>query len=112
MERIKDFKKVLLASDGVLARVVEEKTGSGLILPDSVTKIRFDHMVVLTVGTNVTDLKEGDIILDVKGGATTYQIDEDLKIAVLYRGNINIAVPEDNFDPSLKKQSFTSKLIN
>lgn len=112
MERIKDFRKVLLASDGVLARVVEEKTGSGLILPDNVGKVRFDHMIVLAVGTNVTDLKEGDIILDVKGGAVSYQISEDLKVAVLYRGNINIAVSADNFDQSLKKQSFTSKLIN
>jgi len=78
MERIKDFTKVLLASDGVLAKVVEERTGSNLILPATAqNKLRFDHMVVLAVGSNVTDLKEGDIILDVKGGAEPYELSDD-----------------------------------
>jgi len=34
------------------------------------------------------------------------------KVARLFRGNILIAVSPDNFDQSLKKQSFTSKLVN
>jgi co-chaperonin GroES (HSP10) len=112
MERIKDLSKVILRGDMLLAEVVEARTGSGIILPDSV-KGGFDYMKVVVVGDDVKTIEPGDIILDMNEGVrvTTYDI-EGKKIALMAKNNVAIAVKADNFDPTLKKQKFTSKLIN
>lgn len=110
MERIKDLSKVVLRGDGVLGEVIENTSKSGLILPDS-AKSGFDYLRVLTVGNNVNDISTGDIIMDLVGDAKLFLI-EDKKYALVYRGNITLAVTADNFDFTKKIDKFKSKIIS
>ena len=110
MERIKDLSKVILRGDMVLAEIVEAKTDSGIILPDS-AKGGFDYMVIIALGKDVDTLSVGDIVIDVSGTVDVYPIGNK-KIARMAKNNIAIAVSADNFDPAAKKIKFGSKLIH
>lgn len=110
MERIKDLSSVILRGDMVLAEIVETKTDSGIILPET-AKPAFDYMVVIAKGKDVDTLNVGDIILDVAGNVEVYPLN-GRKIAKIAKNNVAIAVNPDNFDQSLKKVKFASKLIH
>ena len=109
MERIKDLSKVILRPDGILAEIVEEKSASGLVLPDSADRNRYDYMRIIAKGEDTGNLEIGDIILHAVH-VDVYDID-DKKIARMAKNNISIAVKPDNFDLSRKKSVFTSKII-
>lgn len=110
MERIKDLSKVVLRGDGIFGEIIESRTASGLILPDS-AKSHFDHVKVVTVGVNVTDIEPGDILLDLLGDAKVFVVDEK-KYALVNRGNVILAVKAENFDDTKKIQAYKSKIIN
>jgi co-chaperonin GroES (HSP10) len=98
MERLKDFSKGVLRGDGVLAEIIEKKSKSGLILPDTVENTDFaDYIEVIAVGENVTDLKPGYIILDVRDQMATFLV-KDRRLVIIPRNTILFATPPDNFD--------------
>lgn len=97
MQRIKDINQVIVRGDAILAKIVEVKTKSNIIIPgESASSI--DYMEVVTVGNKIEDLEPGDIIMDIpKTSLDSYKIG-DTHYVILYRGNIRIAVKKDNFD--------------
>jgi len=109
MERIKDLSKVVLRGDMVLAKLFTTKKKSQIIITDA--KVEYDYMEVLTVGMNVIDISPGDIIIEVLGNVDIYDLD-DVQVARFTRGQAAVVVKPDNFDQSLKKEKFTSKLIS
>ena len=110
MERIKDLSNVILRGDMILAEIVETGVDTGLILPET-AKPTFDYMVVIAKGKDVDTLNVGDIILDVAGNVDVYPIN-NRKIAKIAKNNVAIAVHPDNFDQSMKKSRFGSKLVH
>ena len=109
MERIKDLSKVVLRGDMVLAKLFTTKKKSNIVLTDA--KVEYDYMEVITVGMNVTDIEPGDIIVEVIGNVDVYNLDE-VQVARFQRGQAAIVTKPDNFDQSLKKEKFTSKIIH
>lgn len=108
MERIKDLSKVILREDMIFAEIVETKTSS-IIMPDSV-KPEFDYMIVLAKGNGVDSLEVGDIVMNASN-VDIYEICGK-NYAKFSKGNLLFAVKPENFDPSLKKNKFTSKIIH
>lgn len=111
MERIKDLSKVILRGDGVLAKLVEKKTKSGIILLDSTeqTSDMADYIEVIAVGNKVDHIKPGYIILDVGGKVETFIVNED-RLAMLYSGTITLAVTPDNIDLDKEKDVSTGSI--
>ena len=101
MHRIKDLEKTILRGDGIIAELIEKKLKHGLILPDSVDNSDFaDYIEVIAVGNNIKDIKKGDIIVDILGGVTSFMI-KDKRVTMLYRGNVILATPAENFDKTI-----------
>lgn len=105
MNRVKDLKKVILGDFDVLAELnVVTTTVSGIILPDKQggEAPNFDYCSIIKVGDKITDLKEGDIILDTRlQKFTTFDIgsgDDERKITILGRSAITMATTKENFD--------------
>ena len=98
MERIKNLSQVILRPDAILAEMVEIKR-STIILPGAdESRDSLDYFIVVTTGTGVNDIDEGDYVVDIAPtDIGVYRIN-DKKYALLYRGNVRIAVKKDNFD--------------
>ena len=111
MIRIKDINQVILKPDAVLTEVYEIEK-SGIIIPGvEESADALDYLEVVVVGSGVTDLEKGDIILDMMGGQLeVYSLDKK-KYALIYRGNVKVAVKADNFDKTKRKDISTDLSI-
>jgi len=81
----------------------EEKTKSGIILPDTVTKERPQEGIVLAVGEGKRDdngkiipmtLKEGDKVLFAKYGGTEFKLDDVEYLILAERDILGVILPE------------------
>jgi len=81
----------------------EEKTKSGIILPDTVTKERPQEGIVLAVGEGKRDdngklvpmtLKEGDKVLFAKYGGTEFKLEDVEYLILAERDILGVILPE------------------
>ena len=65
MERVKNIKELIIPNTSVLFEItIVEKTKSGIIIPDTAKEKQPMTGFIVSVGKDVTDLAEGDVILD------------------------------------------------
>ena len=113
MERVKDFSKMVIKPNDVLAQI--KVSNSSIILAgDSEKQKTYDHAVVIKVGDDVKDVVPGDIILDMKGAAgfTVKKNGVEENYALIPRFGINLLVHADNFDNTSKAALKTTKMVN
>jgi len=101
MEKIKDLTKVKLPERGML---VEIKKPKRLIITPDGAEEKDSYAVIITCDHRVTDFNVGDIIIKYGGGVYAYPINFGLSTqkdyAVMFAGNVQIAVTPENFiDP-------------
>ena len=65
----------------ILPQPTEEKTVSGIIIPDSCKETQF-HGEVIAIGNSVTELHAGDVVLYNKHIGTEYEADDTKYIIV------------------------------
>ena len=92
----------------IFGEIVETKQ-SAIILPDS-SKAEFDYMIVVAKGSAVDTVEVGDIVMNASN-VDIYEINGK-SYARFPKGNLIFATKVDNFDQSLKKPKFTSKLVH
>ncbi len=100
MERVKDVTKVRMFQGSVMIKIILKN--KNIIAPDrgKVDNIT-DYAEIVKVSPDVTDLKEGDIVLDFR---TTEAFDwKESKYAIIPRMSIKIAVPREDFEFPVKK---------
>lgn len=102
MDRIKNVKDVILRPDSMLVEIVE--VSSIIIIPGE-SKDAIDYFVVVAKGTGVTDIEIGDYLLDLTTMEVGVYVINNKKYAIVYRGNVRIAVKADNFDLNKKTSS-------
>jgi len=104
MDKVIEIKKLILPEEGVLVQIHRTKniTESGIIMPESAVQNLPVTGVVIAVHDKVTDLEEGDIILDIaqKSFATFNHMDNIYSI--VHRALIRIAVKPDNYGREFK----------
>ena len=100
MERVKDISKIIIGKDMVLIKInpKDDTTKSGIILPDSEVKAKPDTGVVISIGSDITDIKVGDYVLDVaKAAISTFTYRKD-KYLIPPRHFIRVAVSASNYE--------------
>jgi hypothetical protein len=102
MEKVKDLTKCIIPERSVLVEVIEPKR---LIVRPNGEKDADSYAKVIIVHPTIDDIEVGDIILKYGGSLYGYTMkspisDKERTIAIMHRGNINIAVKPNNFiDP-------------
>lgn len=103
MERVRDVTKIRMFQGSVMIKIVLKN--QKIIAPD---KSRVDNLTdyaeIIKVSPDVTDLKEGDIVLDFRTSeAFDWRGD---KYAIIPRMSIKIALPREEFEfPVVKEKS-------
>lgn len=71
------MKKIKAIEDKVVVEVMkkDERTVSGLYIPDTAEKEPQTYGTVISVGDKVTTIKEGDVILAAKHGGQAFIVD-------------------------------------
>jgi ribosomal protein L27 len=104
MEKIKRLEEVILSPSTLLAEVIKPKRY--IISPDG-TEDKDSYARVLRIHEEtIKDIKPGDIVIKYGGSMAGYTINagksNEQTFVIMHRGNITIAVTEDNFiDPDL-----------
>lgn len=98
MDKIRELSKVILPDGMVLAEVKIPKRF--IIAPDGAEE-KDSYSVIIAVHPNIKDLKVGDIVVKYGGNLYGYTLnagtDKEKKLALMNRGNINVAVKPENF---------------
>jgi len=100
MERIKYINQAVVLGDELLCEVIEARTKSGLYLPDSAKggSKGISHMIVVSVGSKIDDVKEGQIVIyvpdNIKLEIFPYKNKE---YTLIKRYNCKLIVNSDNF---------------
>ena len=93
MEKVKRLEDVILPETGLLVEIKRPKRF--LILPDG-TEDKDSYAIIIAKHESVKDLELGDILIKVANFLTAYQVG-DKQYAIVYRGNVFVAVKPDNF---------------
>ena len=99
MERIKNWSEVKSGrKDSVFVEIVSKKE-SMIIMPEEGKNktLNWDYAKVISVGSEVGDIKEGDIILNYDGGAAVFEA-KGKKYGVLQSFLCTVVVASDNFE--------------
>lgn len=93
MDRVKDITKLKLGSDKLILKIVEKK--SAILMPEGHKGDATSYATVIHVGTDVSDLKVGDIALVFESNSVFTWKEE--KYAIVSRYQIAVAIEADNF---------------
>ena len=97
MNRLKDLKEIKVPGNMVFCKAIMKKE-SKIIIPDEAqAKGGWDYLEILVVGENIKDVEPGELILDVQGSVTLYDVN-DTKYALAPRHACTIITPPSNFD--------------
>lgn len=99
LAKVKDVSKLGIKPNYVLI-AVNEKNKSDLILPASAKKSTTTWEII-KVGSNVTNAKVGDLVVDMLMGGLEYLFKGDQKYLLCDSYNLLLTTDPDNYDASI-----------
>lgn len=105
MERIKDLSKLIIQDDMVLIKIKEKPTPLIALTDQKGPEIEYSTIVLKGKSEKCNRFKEGDIILLMSSMTLEVHEYQGESYALVPEFTIKMAVPADNFDESIKKQS-------
>lgn len=100
MNRIKNIEEVIIGGGEVLVELIEKSRKSGIVLPESSMSDsqNSDYGIVVAVGSEVTDIEVGDIVLKTRNSEAPGYDYNGKALLMFNRYNIAIAIKPANFE--------------
>lgn len=103
-KEIKDISKMILREQDVLLRKAKslDKTSSGLYLPESAKKDMPQVSIVVKVGVDIKDLKEGDVVIGISLDKVPALLSNGVDYYVVQRHHVTFATSGDNYGEDIE----------